>query len=314
MSGKCDGCTFSRTRTIDVLGKEITVKNYICARDGGEYKEKPANPRYQLSIIPTEYCGCSCPFCSASDSMHGRKIDLKKLEETLLELKKIDIVRGISITGGEPFSDVILLNSVINMVFEILGYDMEVAINTNGRGIKDFDKLDNLKYVDTVHISRHHYDEKRNAELFKGKVPTNDEIKSVVADYPYNDIFVFNCLLLKDYIGTRDEFHRFLDYTIEMGVPKTGFITAMEINDFTRRQRISYEDIISEGDEQILFTKRFTDFDICRCQDGVYTSRNGGICEFYGRQTLPGTREYVRGFVFGADNHLRTGYGGEIIR
>ena len=44
----------NKTKVIDLFGKEITIKNYICAKDGGQYMEKPEDPKLQFSIIPTE--------------------------------------------------------------------------------------------------------------------------------------------------------------------------------------------------------------------------------------------------------------------
>ncbi|WP_029232425.1 radical SAM protein [Butyrivibrio sp. VCB2006] len=302
-----------KTKIVNILGKDIRVKNYICSRDGGEYREKTGPLQLQLSIIPTEICGCNCSFCAAKDSMHGNTLDTGKLEDVLRKLKEADIVRGISITGGEPFTDIVLLDEIVTMCFELFGDMLEMSINTNGSGLSQMHKIKRLKDIDTIHISRHHYDDAVNAALFAGKVPTNSELKEIVNSVSFKDIFVFNCILMKDFIGTRDEFHKFMDFNIEMGVPKTGFITAMEVNDFTRSQRVSYEDIISRDDQRLLFTRCYRDYDICRCQDGVYTSPNGGIAEFYGRQTLFGTYDYVKGFVYGADNHLRTGYTGDVI-
>ena len=309
----CDGCGFSRTRQIDILGKKVMVKNYICSLNGEPYRKKPDDIKLQLSITPTEECGCGCSFCAARCSMQGRRIDTAKLERVLKELAGKKLIRGISITGGEPFSDVTLLNEVIEMCFDICGEDAELSINTNGNGLDKLDRIERLPLVESIHISRHHYLDDVNAELFHGKVPTGDEIKETVSGIAFKDIFVFNCLLLKDYIGSREEAYKFMDFAIEVGVPKTGFITAMEVNDFTRKQRVSFEDIITEDDRQLVFTKSYRDFDSCRCRDGVYSSPKGGIEEFYGRQTLPGNPGYVRTLVYGADNHLRTGFLGEVI-
>lgn len=63
----------------------------------------------------------------------------------------------------------------------------------------------------------------------------------------------------------------------------------------------------------LLFTRGSQDFDLCRCQDGVYASGADDIIEFYGRNTSVSNREYCRGFVYGADDHLRVGFDGEII-
>lgn len=245
--------------------------------------------------------------------MHGRTLDISKLEKVLLSLKEKDIVRGISISGGEPFTDATLLSDVLDLCFEIFGKEIEISINTNGSGLKDLHKIKSLVYVDAIHISRHHYDDDKNALLFGGKVPSAKELKEVVDGVPFKEIFVFNCLLLKDYIGTTQEVHRFLDFAIDVGVPKTAFVTAMEINDFTKDQRVSFSDVISRDDSKFLFTQCFRDYDCCCCQDGVYHRNDGRLCEFYGRETAPGGPGYVRGFVYGADNHLRTGYYGDVI-
>lgn len=316
---------FPSTRTAEIFGREVKIKNYICARDGGEYLEKK-KLRVQLSIIPTDFCGCDCPFCSAKNLGLGaskpvRKLDLDKLSEVLEHLRDKDLIRGISITGGEPFTDKTLLDDIISLCFETLGDEMEISINTNGSGLKEVGSIRKLRYVDAIHISRHHYDDRINEKLFGGLkeghpctgIPSNEELKRIVESVPYKDLFVFNCLLLKDYIGTPDQMRRFLDFAINMGVHKTGFITPMVVNDFTKRQRVSYSEVISHEDPQLLLTRCFRDFDSCCCQDGVYSSQNGGLCEFYGRETRPGAPDYVRGLVYGADNHLRTGFTGEVI-
>ena len=323
-----DKINFPLTRSVTLFGREIKAKNYICARDGGCYLEKPGTPKLQLSILPTNFCDLSCPFCSARSlgTLGNSRLDLGKLEPVLKELARLHMVGGVSITGGEPFTDITLLDDIISLCFDTLGESMEISINTNGSGLRDVHKIHRLHLVNAIHISRHHYDERVNAALFHGlkspgqqangvagDIPTNAEIKEIVDSVPFKDLFVYNCLLMKDYIGSREEFHRFLDFAIETGVHKTGFITVMEVNDFTRQQRVSYQDIISRDDPQLLFTKCFEEFDFCCCQDGVYSSKNGGICEFYGRQTKPGSPGYVRGLVFGADNHLRTGYTGDVI-
>lgn len=319
---------FPMTRTIRVFDREVKIKNYICRQDDGEYLEKPENPKIQLTIVPTDYCGCNCLFCSAKnlgitgDRTSGAGFDTGRLSEVLKELGKRNLVRGISITGGEPFTDITLLDDIISLCFEILGEGMEISINTNGSGLDDIHRIRKLGLVDAIHISRHHYDEAANAALFAGGdtaraadtgIPTNERLKEILKGVAYKDLFVFNCLLLKDFIGSREEVHRFLDFAIETGVRKTGFVTAMEVNDFTRRQRVSFKDVLKRDDPQLLFTRCFRDFDTCCCQDGVYSSKNGGLCEFYGRQTMPGTLDYARALVYGADNHLRTGYTGEII-
>lgn len=302
-----------RTRKISIFDKELQVKNYVCSADGKCYKEKGDDLKLQVTICPTTYCGGNCAFCSAENTKEHNTIDLKKLEQVLFKLKDENIVRGISISGGEPFTDVVRLNEIINMVFDILGNETEVSINTNGSGLKHLHQIQYLSYIDAIHISRHHYEDGINQQIFHLKVPTEMELKEIVDSISYKDIFVFNCLLLKDYIDSKEEMHKFLEFAMRTGVPKVGFVTPMPVNEFARQHRVNYKSVIRREDERLLFTRGFQDFDFCQCQDGVYVAEDGAIIEFYGRETTFGPGDYVRGLVFGADNHLRAGYGGEII-
>ena len=120
-------------------------------------------------------------------------------------------------------------------------------------------------------------------------------------------------MLLKDYIGTQEKVHRFLDFAIEVGAAKVAFMACCPINDFARAQTMDYTTVLRGDDPALLFTRGFQDFDLCRCQDGVYAGAGGDIIEFYGRNTDARNCTYCRGFVYGADDHLRVGYDGEII-
>ncbi len=307
----CDG--IEKTRTVTVLGKKLKLKNYICSPDGIHYRQKPEDIRLQLSICPTSFCSASCPFCIATNTEQKKFVDLAKLEKCLKLLHDEKIVRGISFTGGEPFTDVGLLNEIINMVFDIFGKSFEVSVTTNGANLHRMHEIEMLSYLDALHISRHHDNDEINARLFGIPVPTKAELSEILHSVSYKDLFVLNCMLLKDYIGTQKDVHRFLDFAIEVGAGKVAFIVCSPVNDFAKVQRLDYVEVLCENDPSLLFTRGFFDFDYCRCQDGVYVSPYGDIIEFYGRYTNSGDCEYCRGFVYGADNHLRVGYHGEII-
>ena len=310
----CQSCDeLEKTRTVNVLGKDLKLKNYICSSDGIHYKQKPADISLQLSICPTSFCDAACPFCIATNTEKKQFINLGKLEECLNTLQTENLVRGISFTGGEPFTDVKLLNDIINLVYRIFGKSIEVSITTNGINLHRMHEIEMLSYLDAIHISRHHYDDHINAEIFGVRVPTKEELSEILHSVSYKDLFVLNCMLLKDYIGTRDDVHRFLDFAIDVGARKVAFMTCSPVNDFAKSQTMDYTTVLRADDTSLLFTRGFQDFDVCRCQDGVYVSTTGEIIEFYGRTTNANNCEYCRGFVYGADNHLRVGFNGEII-
>lgn len=296
-----------------VLGKELLIKDYICSSDGIHYPKKPEKIKTQLSICPTDFCAASCAFCIAKNIRSTARIDLKKLENALRRLKEEDIVRGVSITGGEPFTDVKLLNETILLVFEVLGQGTEIALNTNGFALHRMHELQALEKLDALHISRHHDDDVVNNRMFGMNMPGRDELKRILHSVSYRDLFVLNCLLMKGGIATPEDAHRFMDFAIDVGAGKVSFITPIPINACVAAQRVDYTQVLKEDDPSLLFTRGYIDYDVCRCQDGVYASGDGRIIEFYGRCTTPSDCSYCRGFVYGADNHLRVGFGGEII-
>lgn len=302
-----------KTRTVNIFGKEIKLKNYICSPDGIHYKEKPRDIRLQLTICPTAFCDASCPFCLATDTDKKGFLNIKKLEDCLKKLHSRKLIRGISFSGGEPFEDVGLLNEIINLIFDIFGKSFEISVTTNGKNLHRMHEIEMLSYLDALHISRHHYDEKINERLFGIKVPSNEELSEILHSVSYRDLFVLNCMLLKDYIGTTEKAHRFLDFAIAMGAGKVSFINCTQVNEFTKEQFTDFRDILKKEDPSLLFTRGFTDFGFCQCQDGVYVNSEGAIIEFYGRSTNASGCDYCRGFVYTADNHLRQGFGGEII-
>ena len=300
-------------RSVVILGTEVEIKDYICSRDGGEYRKKPQNAKLQLVVTPTAYCDGHCPFCCAGDRDNRAAINLKHFERLLLELKEADIVRGVSFTGGEPFSAAGLLDAAINMVYDVFGFECEVAVNTNGTGLRQLDKIHNLEHIDAIHISRHHYDDVLNRKLFGIDVPGEKDLERIIKGIGIADLFVMNCLLLKDYIGTADSLCTYLEHAAGWGAGKAAFITPMGVNAYAESQAVDYRELLKKGDGRFLFTRSYCDYNICCCQDGVYVTQGGELIEFYGRTTRPGGCGYARGLNFGPDSILRAGYGGREI-
>ena len=310
----CPSCEEnSRTRWIEIFGKRLEVKSQICSSDGIYYRQKKEPIRLQLSISPTAYCPAACPFCVAGQPKGPEKLDLRKLETVLLRLKELDLVRGVKITGGEPFADVTLLDEVVSLCFAVLGEELELAVSTNGYRLEEMHRLRQLPLLETIHISRHHYDDGRNRAFFGGgPVPDGARLREIVSTVSYRDLFVFNCMLLRDGINSPEEAHRFMDFALETGVPKVGFMTCMPCNDYAREQSIPYEAVIRREDPALLFTRHFYDHEACHCSDGVYLSPRGELEEFYGRSTAQ-YYAYCRGLSFEEDNRLHAGFGGEIL-
>ena len=301
-----------RTDTLRLFGHDLTVKAYDCAANDGPYREKERPIRLLLFLVPTAYCPGDCPFCVAGDTRRKKGfLDTAKLRRVLQELHSLDALRTISITGGEPLLDIALLDEIIELIFEVCGIGTDISINTSGVGLEGLHKIRSLAYVHAIHISRHHYDDARNQAYFGMRVPTGDEIAQIVDIVKDPKLFVFNCLLLKNGIGTKEEMATFLEFAGKVGVPKVGFVTPMPVNEYVRKNMVSYAALNTREDERFFHTTGYRDFEYCHCQDGVYCTQEGGLVEWYGRETVYGCAEYARGLVYGADNVLRDGFGAE---
>ena len=301
-------------RELNLMGTRIPARGYRCARDGGPYLPKPDPVKLQLSILLTRFCGARCFFCIAAPTTDPERIDPERLRKTLLDLREADCVRGISITGGEPFTDPVLLDEVISLVFGIFGYGMEVTLDTNGSGIRSLGSLRDLYHLDTVHISRHHWDDARNDRIFGRAMPTARELQSAVRETACPDLFVLNCMLLRGGVETPEDARRYLDFALETGAGQAAFITADPVNAETAARRVDYEDVLRDGDPSLLFTRGYRDFGRCRCRDGVYVSPRGQLIRFYGRCTLGGDGGgFCRGLVIEPDGTLRAGFRGPVI-
>lgn len=303
------------SRKIIFNGMELEIKNTTCSPDGIHCRLKEDPPELWISVCPRARCDAHCPFCIASGMIRkDDRIDLRTFEKALRLMKEARIIGGISITGGEPCGDMELLNDTICLIYETLGEQISVVLNTNGSGLT---RLHELKYLDrlsALHLSRHHWDDAVNRSIFGFDVPTNDTIREVVRSMPEcSDMFVLNCMLLKGYVDSREKVHRYLDNAIALGIPKASFITGTPVNEYIAERKIDYFDVLTEDDPDLLFTRRFFDHEFCRCRDGIYVSPQGKLIEFYGRSTDGRGSGYCRGLVYEADNTLRAGFGGKII-
>ena len=302
-------CDFPPVRETVLMGTPLKVKSYICSRDGGPYREKPDKVRLQLTILAAEECDAHCPFCIAGQEHPHVLLDPGLLPPVLERLRDEEAVRGVSITGGEPCLHMDRLDSIIRMVFDILGPDIQVTLNTNGAGITGLGALRDLLKIDAIHISRHHWLDAVNDRVFGRKMATDRSLGEALRSVGCPDLFVLNCILLRGAVETPEDAHRYMDFAIECGAGKVSFITATAVNAWTKEHRVPFDDVLKDDDPQLLFTRAYQDYTWCRCRDGVYASPEGRLIEFYGRHTESGGCDYCRGMVIGTDGVLRAGFG-----
>lgn len=295
---------------IEILGKTIKIKNYSCSSNPNQFKRE--NMRLNLYIKINDACTAKCQFCSNRDMQDMGKLDLKKLENLLKYFKERKLLNRISITGGEPMLKFDLLNDVINLIYKIIPNAM-VTINTNGYNLKSVIHLDSLDAIEGIHISRHHYEDEINNQIFGTDIARAEDIRYVMNKVKNKKLLRLNCLLMKDKIDSIEEVEKYLEFASELGIFRVGFVSLMKVNEYAKENFINFNDVFKNETLNPKTHTHFYDTNVCECINGVYVSKKGKFIEYYARMTKELNCEYTRQFVYTSDNKLTTGFGKEII-
>lgn len=292
----------------DFNGTKLNLKDTLCSL----WDEEPIKtyPQTNLYIRITNTCNARCKFCE----YHGKeaKFSLSRLERALKQLKEHDIIYKIQITGGEPTLDKDRLSEVISLVRQYLYKDKHfIGINSNGYDLSAI--LDIKDTIDNIAISRHHYDDTINRDIFgTDKVPTTEELTQFIKDMTPEKVH-FSCNLMRSYIGNIDEIKRYLDYCIKIGCIDVGFVTLMPINEVAKQQQILFDNCGIEEDDLFYKYRQFTKCgNCCRCANYLYTSpRLFGMIDLYGR--FVSQPDNTTGLISFDGENLREGFNGSIL-
>lgn len=295
---------------IELYGKTIRIKNYSCSSNPSSFNRE--RMKLNLYIKITDSCNAKCKFCSNRDMQDSGKLDLLKLRAILIELNQRNLLNRISITGGEPLLQMELLNCVINLIYEIIPNAM-VTINTNGYHLRKVVKLDAIDKIEGIHISRHHYQDEQNKEIFETDIASIEDIKYVMKKVENKKLLRLNCLLIKGKIDCLEKVQKYLDFAGELGIFRVGFVSLMKVNEYSRENFINFNDVFKIESMNPKTHLHFYDRNICECINGVYVSKQGKFVEWYARMTKEMKCEYTRQFVYTSNNKLTIGFGKEIV-
>lgn len=299
------------TKEIELFNKKVPFKNYLCTND----KNNPLidKPRFRLSIKLTDSCKCSCLFCANKELKDYGEIDFNKVEKVIRELNKTGYLIGVSITGGEPMLYPEKVNKLINLICSI-DEKIDICITTCGLNLRKFAEFDNLEKIESLHISRHHYDDKINREIFKNNdIASAEDIKYLQSIVKDKLIVNINTVLIKDYIDNKEEVKKIFEFADSLGIKRVGIVSLIKLNDYAREHFVDFNDIFDHSESCYFIGHHLYNFDYCECIDGAYSSDKGNLIEFYARMGKEGDCPFVTQLVYTTDNKLKTGFSGEII-
>lgn len=298
-------------KTINLFGHDIIVRDTLCSTNRDDLKK--VEPSLRLYIKLTDACNADCLFCANRESRDFGNLNFRKLEFVIRYLLDRDLLHGISITGGEPMMNPDKINMLLNLIYSI-DPNMEVAISTNGYKLRSFLDMEHVNKLESIHISRHHYDDEVNYSIFGSRdVASTEDIIVLQEGLDDKRIININTLVMKDYIDDLREIKKMLNYVGDVGVYKNGFVSLMRCNQFSRDHFINFNDIFKALDESFYLGHHFYNGEYCECVDGVYLTDNQKIVEFYARMVKECQCPYTAQLVYTSDNKVTAGFGKRLL-
>ena len=306
-------------RTISIFNKNIPVRKYGCKNWNREEPLFIEVPRVNLFVQVTNLCNANCAFCIYhGDNYH--LFDIEKFEMILKELcdRKDFEIGKLNFTGGEP-----TLNKTVNLdvLVDICKRNIdwtrkpEVTLNTNGFHLESI--VRNQDFLDCVGLSRHHYDDKINKDIFRTyKVPSSNELKNLISSLDNPGILQFRCNLIKGHIDSQEKMFCYMDHVLELGGFDCGFVTLMPNNNFCNKHQVDFQSLI-QNSPNIIQVNQWSRFQspkntpYCQCANYVYSNDYGQMCKFYARHFCNNSN--TDGVLVFDGKFLRHGFGGEII-
>lgn len=298
-------------KTINLFGHDIIVRDTLCSTDSKDLKV--VDPSLRLYIKLTDACNADCLFCANKESRDFGNLDFRKLEFVIRYLLDKKLLHGISITGGEPMMNPDKMNMLLNLIYGI-DPNMEVAISTNGYNLRSFLDMEHVNKLESIHISRHHYDDEVNYSIFGSReVASTEDIVALQEGLDDKRIININTLVMKDYIEDLAGIRKMLNYVGDVGVYKNGFVSLMKCNQFSKDHFINFNDIFSSLDESFYLGHHFYNGEYCECVDGVYLTDNEKMVEFYARMVKDCSCPYTTQLVYTSDNKVTAGFGKKLL-
>ena len=285
---------------VDFYGKQIAVKEFDCSL--GTLNPERISPFVNLFVKVTNGCNARCLFCSNADAKPTNKtFDIDKLEDIVLKLKEQSIkVNRLNITGGEPSVVSSLVENILQRMDGKVFDDIHLHLNTNGLLPQSQELMRHPRW-DSISMSLHHYDIDKLSELYGCKIP-EDAFKFEGVNMQKLNV---SCNLIKGYIDNPEEAHKMLDFALELGIPRIGFVALMKVNDYCKERFIDLEDIHIDTIPHVYFTKSMNRGKDCKCSNYLY-NKDLKILEIYMRNYAK--PQYCESSLMFDGEYLRQGF------
>ena len=288
-------------KTIKIFDTKVPVKEWSCSMNGDEREE--IGPYFNLYIRVTDSCQASCRFC-VYHSSDQRRFDAKKFNEVLKYLKAHKVkINKVALTGGEPALNPIHQKAIVDLIR--LSYPrVHTTINTNGINLKQTINAG----AQCVSLSRHHFDDKINFEIFGTReVPTTEQLRKL----DKKDTVHLRCNLIDGLIDSKKKMFEFIDWGAELSFSDFGFVSLMPVNPYCKSNFVDHSVCQFEDAPNTKLAYYQSDTVGCNCKNYLHFTERGELVKIYSRVNGAYT-ECESTLVYDVDT-LKVGFSGPIL-
>ena len=291
---------------IELFGREIPLRTHYCHIFGKQNRE--VDEPYVNLYVRSKFCNSKCKFCTFVED--ASNYNEKKFIEVLKEITSKIKIRKIAFTGGEP---TLFWDKFINAVTiaKKISPKSNLSMNTDGFRLEKLFNDPISKWFQNIHISRHHYDDRLNNDVFGTDCPTSDEIKWAQSTTINKFQIQLSCNLIKGYIDEKEKMYQYLEWVNSLEINSVGFVSLMPVNKYSMDNYIGYNmhDLVNE---RFNVTKEWTYKELCECTNYIYIPENlREMIRVYHKNTY-NPFDINETLVFDGEN-IKLGFDGEII-
>ena len=289
---------------IELFGKNYDIKDFIC-NGKDEYVLKD-HPGVILYVRISNNCNGNCKFCLNCNNTSYSDIDLDKLKFIVKYLFDKKILSTVTITGGEPMLNPDKLNETINAIVSVVP-NIKISVSTNGTNLEKFINFDNIKNVEAIHISRHHFDDKINFEIIGTNTITSEKIKMVQS--MLNNIII-NTVMIKGYIDSLEKVFIMCKYAQSLGVKRLHLVSLIDYNEYCKENYVDVNPIFQMAEKEGMIKNIYDRYRKSFCECHLYYFDQYSIDELLvmSRTIHQNNCDYVEQLVYTNDNKLITGF------
>ena len=282
------------------FGKEIQIKRVGC--NCLDEPGRPIEPSVNLFVKVTKGCNAHCLFCSnMGATTPSTPFNVPKLLTIVRELMGSGImVNRVNITGGEPSVVTPLVEEILHQMDVPDFSGIHIHLNTNGL-LPQSQMLMRHPRWNSISMSLHHYSLSKLTELYGCEIPHTALRFEGIERQRLNA----SCNLIKGYIDRPEEASKMLDFALELGLPRIGFVALMKVNDYCREHFVDLEDIHLDTIPHVYFTQSMDRGDDCKCSNYLY-NKDLKILEVYMRNYA--NPQYCESSLVYDGEYLRQGF------